>query len=340
MGIGVSKNLPQLRELFLRRKSTYTDKINQFDVARQVLQKLICYDADVADPAYINELSVTFSTKGLELVPTNCSRMGSLPEWQERNKKSDNANLRDFVVSGDNYNNFFAPVPLSELRQTYKRFLITMQDDGEFLFDLLEEFLKLSKPAQGFGYDDLAKVALRYKVKDNSLSSYFLAEKFKEVAKAANEEMQENKNVEARIEKLNEINDDLNNQISTLKDKFIHNQITEEKYEEQKNELTKQQSLVKLKIAIISGREDQREEYENRKAEYESEITARESEGCEGENAPQEAPDEGRTLLNKLNEVDGIVAKPITDELKYQDPAHSAENPHALAKYVQIESTR
>jgi len=314
LGIKKQTNLPQFRELFLKRKSTEKDEINQFDVAKKVLEKLICYDKNHKDPKYIDELCVTFSTKGLEFVPKNCSKMSSLYGWWDESKKGD---VRDFIVSGDNYNDFFAPVPLRELRDTYIKMLKVNENGKEYKIDLLEEFLNLSKPDNGIKYEDLAKIAYRYNVKDNSVSSYFLSEKFKEVAKAADSEMQEKKDIEAKLQILNEMDEDLDSQIVTLKNNFVHNNIIEEDYNEQYNKLKNFKEAIKLrrdKEDIVEGGKTE-EEFNN---------------DCTSLGVDP----------NAFQKVDEAKGEPLTDDEKYNGECHSGKHGHNQENYVKKLFTR
>ena len=233
-------NLPQIRQLFFRRKSTQFDEIKQFDVAKQVLEKLVCYDGD--DPHYIEEeVCVTFSSRGLEFLPKDCSKIKALSNWWKNNKDNlgSKSSLRDFMISGDNYNDFFPPVSLKDLREAYKKAKEVNCEN----FDILEVFQNLSEPKDDeLGYSDLAKVGFRYKVKDTSVSSYFMNEKFKKVAEAANDEVIANLKQEQKDKDINEIINTINMRINMCKHKYVNNEITKEDYDKFINELEQEKN--------------------------------------------------------------------------------------------------
>ncbi len=185
------KNPPKLRNLIWRHKNTYVDTLNQIDVIRDSLEKLVgttFLDNNTRQqiaPDYLNDTCVTLSTKGLEFVPKGASK-ANISELMKNKRSGTQPNRADYsstaeynaamevwnkqcFINGDNFSDFFVPVLLKDLKDKYDQEKAAAANSNDV--DILDIFYRLSQPAQDLSFEDVNEMAIRYNVTGNSLSS-------------------------------------------------------------------------------------------------------------------------------------------------------------------------
>lgn len=181
-------NIPTVRDLFAGHVNTHIDGITQAEVIAKMLTNLVSYSG--VEPQYItDEVCVTLSTRGLEILPKGCSKMSGLiaddpePSLSDPTHEDWEKRVKGRIVSGDNFSDFFEPVSLKDLREKYEE---CERDGVDFEQNAIELFLNMSKPMSPLEMVDIAKMGFRYNVTTNSLSSICLSKKFEQAAKEYN----------------------------------------------------------------------------------------------------------------------------------------------------------